>query len=271
MRQFIAVVVGLVLCAAACAEEVAFEVAFADGFDPTTASVYRIGALALRDPHVFYSLGFCLDVTAQVNDQVQQQLDADQDGDGFFDSSALVVMKPRAIDAAPHVMETQDGVCTTAAPSQCSPGVGQAQSRWYEAFTVAAPVVCLGALVNTTSGYSPPVPGVDGTCFTTTPRDGTLPFGTLQIPLWDTQFGAPWPATSGTTGGGLMRGFLRETDADQISINFNGQDIVLSSALPDGTGSCSTNVANGKDFDRGEPGWWMYLEYRLDAVSASGF
>jgi hypothetical protein len=41
--------------------------------------------------------------------------------------------------------------------------------------------------------------------------------------------------------------------------------------LPGGTGSCASGITNGLDNDRNEAGWWMYLEYRLDAVSTSGF
>jgi len=115
------------------------------------------------------------------------------------------------------------------------------------------------------------VPTPDGNCFATTAADASLPFGTLSIPLWDTAFAAPWPNTSGSTGDGLMRGFLRESDADQIPIDLGGQTVALSSLLPDGNGSCATGVVNGKDVDRDEPGWWMYLEYRLDAVSETGF
>lgn len=151
------------------------------------------------------------------------------------------------------------------------PGTDAPIARWYEQFNLTSPTVCLGALPGTTSGYTPPVPAPGGDCLATTAVDTALPFGTLSIPMWDTQIGAPWPALAGSTSGGLLRGFLRESDADQITIDFNGQSITLSSLLPDGTGSCATGVTDGKDIDRGEPGWWMYLETRFDATSASGF
>ncbi|HEX5123741.1 MAG TPA: hypothetical protein VFV97_10890, partial [Rhodanobacteraceae bacterium] len=80
-----------------------------------------------------------------------------------------------------------------------------------------------------------------------------------------------WPATTGSTSGGLMRGFLRESDADQIMVDPGTGPVVLSSLLPGGTGSCAAGVTNGLDSDRNEPGWWMYLEVRLDSVSATGF
>ena len=262
---------GLLSAGLAHADEVSVDVLYADGFEVATPTVYRIGSVALRDPHVFYDLSiFCVDGTDQLNAEIQQGLDADDDGDGFYDQSALAVFRP--LDANhPGLLESRDGICTTASPPQCSPGIETPLVRWYEPFDVTPPTVCLGALPNTTSGYDPPVPAPGGTCFSTSAVDASLPLGTLSIPLWDTQYAAPWPAATGSTGGGLLRGFLRESDADQIQFDFGGQTVALSSLLPDGTGSCATGIAHGKDSDRGEDGWWMYLEYRLDAASSSGF
>ena len=271
MHKFAALLAGGLFAGVACADEVAIEVVFADGFDPLPATVYRIGSIALRDPHVFYTVGFCLDVTATLNQQLQQELDADDDGDGFYDASPLAILKPYAEDGRVHLFESGDGVCTTASPSHCTPGVEPPVVRWYEAFDLSAPTVCLGALPGTTTGYTPPVPTPDGQCFATTSLDTTLPLGPLVVPLRDTQFAAPWPALGGSTAGGLLRGFLREADADAIDVDLNGQSVPLSQLLPDGTGSCATNVPNGLDSDRDEAGWWLYLEYRLDAVSSSGF
>lgn len=260
-------------CAITCAraDEVRVDVMFSDGFDPIAATVFRIGAFELRDPHVYYSFVACLDVTDTLNANLQQQLDADANGDGFYDASPLAIMKPYGDGGAAHLFESEDGICTTDTLPQCTPGVVPPVPRWYQAFNVTAPTVCLGALPGTTSGYTPPVPAPGGLCFATTALDTTLTLGTLTIPLWDTQLAAPWPATSGSTPGGLMRGFLREADADQITVDLGTGPVTLSSMLPDGTGSCATGITHGLDSDRSEPGWWMYLEYRLDAVSATGF
>jgi len=253
------------------ADEVRVDVLFSDSFDPVAATVWRIGAFELRDPHVYYSLGLCLDVTDQLNASLQQQLDADANGDGIYDASPLAIMKPYADDGAAHLFESADGTCTTDATPQCTPGALPAVPRWYQAFDVTSPTVCLGALPNTTSGYTPPVPAPAGLCFATTALDTTLTLGTLAIPLWDTELAAPWPEASGSTAGGLMRGFLRQADADEITVDVGTGPVTLSSLLPGGTGSCATGIAHGLDSDRNESGWWMYLEYRLDAVSATGF
>ena len=257
---------------AAHADEISLDVLLADGFEIAPATVFRIGSVALRDPHLFSTVVFlCVDSTEVINGEFQQQLNADEDADGFYDASALAVFRPLDASGRPGVLENQAGICTTESPPQCAPAGDPPIARWYAAFDLSPPTVCLGALPDTTSGYSPPVPEPGGTCFTATAVDTTFALGKLSIPLWDTQYAAPFPATTGSSGGGLLRGFLRETDADQIVLDIGGQNIALSSLLPDGTGSCATNVAHGKDSERGAAGWWMYLEYRLDAVSAGGF
>ena len=272
--------IGAVALAFACiaitprprAAELAVDVLFADRFETALPTVFRIGAIALRDPHVFVALGpLCIDSTAELNGEFQSDLDADQDGDGFYDASALAVFRPFDTSGAPGRFENQSGLCTTALPSQCTPGSDAPIVRWYQAFDAAPADVCLGILPDTTSGYDPPIAVPSGQCFSTAAADASFALGSLAVPLWDTQFAAPLPAPIGSTGGGLVRGFLREADADALMLDFDGVDVALSSLLPDGSGSCARNVAHGKDTDRDEPGWWMYLEYRLDAVSPSGF
>jgi hypothetical protein len=262
------------LCAsvAAHADEIGLDVLLASGFETAPPTVFRIGSMVLRDPHVYATVVFfCVDSTDAINEQIQQQLDADEDEDGFYDASALAVFRPLDASGQPGMLENRAGICTTESPPQCAPAGDPPVPRWYAAFDLGPPTVCLGALPDTTSGYSPPVPQPDGSCFTTTPVDTTFAFGKLSVPLWDTQYAAPFPSTTGSTGGGLLRGFLREADADELVLDVDGQNVVLSSLLPDGSGSCATNIAHGKDNHRGEPGWWMYLEYGLDAASASGF
>ena len=272
IRHAIAILLGALASGRASADEVIVDVTFSNGFELIPSTVFRMGSLALRDPHVFYPfLSFCIDGTDELNGEIQSQLDADADGDGFYDASPLAVFAPFDEIGRPGSFGNRDGICSTDVPSQCTPGIEEPVWRWYRTFAVVPPTVCMGALADTTSGYDPPVPTIGGSCFTTTVVDTVFPLTTLSLPLWDTQFAAPWPATSGSTSGGLMRGFLREADADQIAIDLGAGPVVLSSVLPDGAGSCATGVPDGKDIDRGEPGWWMYLEYRLDAASSSGF
>ncbi|MGH8172877.1 MAG: hypothetical protein ACREPX_06995 [Rhodanobacteraceae bacterium] len=257
--------------AVAHADEVALDPVFASGFEAATPTAFRMGALALRDPHLFFPFAtFCIDSTEALNDEIAQQLDADEDGDGFYDTSPLALFRPFAT-GLPTGFENRSGICDTSATPHCVPGIDPPVQRWARAFDVSPPTVCAGPLPDTVSGFDPPVPAPGGNCFATTIIDATFALSTLELPLWDTKFAAPWPSTSGSTGGGLVRGFLRESDADQLSIDLGAGPVVLSSMLPDGTGSCATGDPQGKDIDRGEPGWWMYLEFRLDAVTSSGF
>ena len=38
-----------------------------NGFDPIPVTAWRFGALELRDPHVYYSRGVCVDVTDELD------------------------------------------------------------------------------------------------------------------------------------------------------------------------------------------------------------
>ena len=124
------------------------------------ATAWRIGALELRDPHVYYSFGLCLDVTDTLNTDLQQQLDADANGDGIYD-----VERARAHAAAPEwvrdVFGSSDGSCTTAATPQCTPGISPPSGAVRIGHGHATDGL-LGGLPGTTSGYTPPVPAPAG-------------------------------------------------------------------------------------------------------------
>ena len=79
MRAISTVLAGALFAGVAFADEVRVDVVFADDFEAAPATVFRIGSIALRDPHVFYFFLFCIDGTDELNSEVQQQLDADQD------------------------------------------------------------------------------------------------------------------------------------------------------------------------------------------------
>uniref|UniRef100_UPI0021493323 hypothetical protein n=1 Tax=Tahibacter caeni TaxID=1453545 RepID=UPI0021493323 len=66
--------------------------------------------------------------------------------------------------------------------------------------------------------------------------------------------------------GGLLRGFLRASDAAAITVPVNGTNTTLAALLPGGAGSCRANLPGGVDSWNGESGWWFYFEYRQDAA-----
>jgi hypothetical protein len=270
-----AVILSLVACAAQ-ATEVSLDVVHFDGFETPASTAFRLGQLALRDPHVFYQAGpLCLDVTDTpnlgLNAQIAASLAADDNADGTLDSSALLAFAPLRIDGAPGRVTTLPADCSVATPMACTPVAAAPQStRIYRAFSLAGSDRCLEPLAGTTSnwgGSAVAVPQPGGACYGTSAADLVLDTGALAIPLFDTSFGAPLPAAVGSTGGGLMRGFLRASDAALVTFNVNGSTVTLASLLPGGAGSCKANVTGGVDTWRGETGWWFYFEYRQDAVT----
>ncbi|MBL8299534.1 MAG: hypothetical protein JNN30_14450 [Rhodanobacteraceae bacterium] len=268
----------LTAAAPVVANEVSVDPSFLDGFESPAGNVFRLGMLALRDPHVFVpvSIGpitLCSDVTdtasVGLNAQIAASLAADADSNGRYDSSPLLVFDVLRGDGARAHVASRDGDCGVATPLQCTPGTLAATRRNYQAFTLTGSDRCIEPLPGTTSTWSGgvPVPLPGGLCYATTLADLVLSTGTFAVPLFDTKFGAPLPATSGSTGGGLMRGFLRASDAAAISVPVNGTPRPLASLLPGGAGSCQANVPGGVDTWNGETGWWLYFEYRQDAAA----
>ena len=261
----------------AAAGEAFVDPSFFDGFENPTGNVFRLGALELCDPHVFVPvpvgpITFCGDATdtasVGLNAQIAASLAADSDGNGRFDTSPLLVFDVLRSDGARAHVTSREGDCSVAAPMQCTPGTTAAVRRNYQAFNLGAGDTCIGPIAGTTStwtgGAAVPQPG--GQCYATTVADLVLSTGTVNIPLFDTKFGAPFPATGSSTGGGLLRGFLRASDAATITVPVNGTPRTLASLLPGGTGSCQANVPGGVDTWNGESGWWFYFEYRQDAA-----
>lgn len=271
----------LLLAAAATtasASEVVVDDSFFDGFENPSGSVFRLGALALRDPHVFteVSVGpitFCGDATDTagigLNAQIAASLAADADSNGRYDTSPLLVFDVLRSDGVRAHVTSRDGDCSVAAPLQCTATTTAAARRNYQAFSLGSGDVCIGPLAGTTSTWAGgvPVPQPGGQCYATTAADLVLSTGTVNIPLFDTKFGAPLPVVGASTGGGLLRGFLRASDAATITVPVDGAPRTLASLLPGGTGSCQPNVSGGIDSWNGESGWWLYFEYRQDSAS----
>jgi hypothetical protein len=260
------------------ATEVPLDLLHFDGFEAAAPSVFRLGALMLRDPHVFVPVPLgpttlCVDATdlAEVglNPQIAASLAADANTDGRYDASPLLVFNPLRGDGAPGRVVSRNGDCGVATPLQCTPDTLAAETRSYRAFTLAGSDYCLEPLPGTTSNWSgaAAVPRPGGQCYATTTADLVLSTGSVTIPLFDTAFGAPVPAMTGSTGGGLLRGFLRATDAATITVPVNGSTMTLASLLPGGAGSCRANGTGGVDTWNGETGWWFYFEYRQDAAT----
>ncbi|MEM8962845.1 MAG: hypothetical protein AAGD38_15275 [Acidobacteriota bacterium] len=248
------------------------------GYLPATA--YRVTDLDLRDPHVFVDLGIggCFDFTdneiplagVSFNGELGEELNFDGDGDGFLDASLLVLFRPLDQGVGNRTQaELRGAMCTDpVATTACTndpmnvPAITEIANQ--------DSGVCLDSVVGTTTGYSPAVAAVLPDCFVGDEVTASLSFGGSEIALTSARWAATWvgdPATELT--GGLVRGFISESDADQILLPedlplVGGQSISL--LLPGGTGNCS--AGDDRDMHNGEMGWWFYFAFEAERQDA---
>lgn len=290
VRCALLAVVGLAVGSAPAVAEDAVDWIHLDGYEGIGALAMRFTDLDLRDPHVFTlvpnSIGgapLCRDFTDQpllpplvnvsFNGQIQASYTSDTSpADGFLDRSDLLLFRPLAQDGSPQRVESQAGQCTApVAGTSCAPLPGSTPEPFiYASFDGGT---CLAALPGTIGvpAYTPAIAAVGGPCFVTTPRTLVFDSGGTAIPLFGARIAGSWQGSpAGGIGTGLLRGFLRRSDADQITIPdpTGGPPIVLSSLLPGGSGNCSTR--NDLDVLDGEAGWWFYFNYTATVVPYVG-
>ena len=87
------------------------------------------------------------------------------------------------------------------------------------------------------------------------------------MPLFGVRSGGAVTVADGPIGRVMMRGFLRESDADATLLPA-GLPLVggrpVSVLLKGGTGSCATG--SDKDVLDGVTGWWFYMEQTIASV-----
>lgn len=266
-----------------------------DGFEffsPPTS--FRMTDLDLRDPHVYLTIALppplpptvCADFTDtpipttsfSFNAAIAQSFVSDTDPfDGFLDASSLLWFRPLRQDGALARLDTGSADCLAPAPpASCAPSASvPPQAHNYAAF---ASGTCLAPHAGTLAAppYSPSVvastaSGLDA-CFVSAARDLVAQLGTTPIPLIDAQVAARFVGTPATgLANGLLMGFLREADANQIVISnpsLPGGSVTLSSLLAGGVGNCSQR--NDKDSHRGESGWWFHFNFVAAPVVFTG-
>jgi hypothetical protein len=236
---------------------------------------FLIDSLTLLDPHIYYNLGLCIDVTSTADSMVNNAITQDQNNDGYRDLSILITMSPlnqgATATTAASVMYAQctcpGGMVQCPTDTSCGPG----QPRVDGTVTNQPSGTCLGALPGTTTaptlsnGYTG-IPDTTGPCFLSSVVSLTVNFGGAPITLEDAQAAGVYvgdPANG--ISNGLIRGFLPQSSADNIML----MGMPLSSFLPGGMGCC----ADHSDLDTGpnnEPGWYMYLQYTAHQVPYSG-
>jgi hypothetical protein len=133
---------------------------------------------------------------------------------------------------------------------------------------------CLSPYSGTTRPYTPAVGEPAAHCFVSAGLSAALEVCTVTIPFSDAQVAATYdgdPAQTLSTG--LLRAFLSEADADQITLPGecvgSEEPVVLSSLLPGGTGNCAAHDDRDLGLDGTTLGWWFYFNFAASQVSTS--
>lgn len=260
-----------------------------DGFEfASPPASFRFADLDLRDPHVFLPITLaplpkiCFDftdtaiptTTVSFNGSIQTSYNSDTNpADGFLDASSLLWFRPLRQDGRIARVDNGPADCLAPTPtSGCAERAG-AQPTAYT-YASAASGNCLAPLAGTIGmpAYSPAITSPSAPCFTTAPRTFVFDSNGTAITLVDAQIAASFAGNPATAlNQGLLRGFLRESDANQIVIsdpNLPGGSVTLASLLPGGTGSCSSR--NDKDTHQGESGWWFHFNFSAGPVVYTG-
>lgn len=268
----------LLCCAAAFAafsgplSAQSFDRIFRATFDPPP-SVFRTTELTLVDPHLYVTVFFqCSDLISQINDQIRIPLTTDGNADMLYDSSPLTLFRPLDQNSIGFGVETAEGDCTlpmAGNPTACDMNRNSIpQSTTYSTLSSGQ---CSGVVPGSASVYTPAIQVPSAPCFQTAERTIRVDFGGVAVDLIAASSAAAFNASPATQlNNGLIRGFLSESQANNVTITLPiiGPR-VLSSLLPGGTGSCN-NIANGKDSYLGQSGWWFYLNSTSAAVPYVG-
>lgn len=259
-----------------------------DGCDATcqseaVATAFRMSDLDLMDPHIYLRFIGCRDITngnvplnasPPINGLLQNAITMDEDSDGLLDLSFLAIFRPLdQTNAASGGITIAEADCTAPMSStSCvvDPAMHTIENGTYTTDTVND---CLDVFANTTYGYTPNVNASMPPCFMSTTIDLTIDISGIQVPLTDVQIGATYvgnPATG--LSNGLLRGFISEADADNITLPMSlpliGGD-PLSSVLAGGTGACANHDDRDVGPDGTTMGWWFYLNFPADQVSVT--
>ena len=247
----------------------------ADGLEfSDTPALYRVSSIKVRDPHFIAPISppfLCPDFTdndlpgqpgSSINNQLQAALNADSEPNGFLDSAALLIFQNFALTNTVRRIDDAAGECSApSATSQCRiPAMSTASTY----ATQAVGDSCFEPIPGTFGTYVPAIGVIAAPCWLAAPQarlDFNVVSGVVQL---QNVRRAGVALANGPGTRILVRGFLRESDADLILLPpniplFGGQPI--SRLLRGGAGNACPG--NDKDTLAGVPGWWFYLEQTL--------
>jgi len=260
-----------------------------DGLEfASPATSFRFTDLDLRDPHVFLPITIaplptiCFDftdnaiptTTVSFNGNIQASYNSDSNpADGFLDASSLLWFRPLTQDGRVARVDNGGADCLAPAPtSGCAPSATAVATAY--AYASFAAGTCLSSLPGTqgSPAYAPAIASPAGSCFVTAPKTFVFDNNGTPLTLIDAQIAASFNGVPATAlSNGLLRGILRESDANQIVISdpaLPGGSVTLAGLLAGGNGSCSTR--NDKDTHQGESGWWFYFNFSASQVTFTG-
>jgi hypothetical protein len=263
-------------CNAACSNSTITQPMSGDGCCPSGAThatdtdcplppaAFRITELELRDPHPYLpGIGGCNDSITFSNGSIQRPIDHDDNNDGYFDDSQVIVFRPLAQgDAETTPASVYFGAQCTTSSTTCTPGALAAGS---DTATSAAAGTCLATIAGTTKPYSPAVTAATGPCFSTGGITMTATIFGANVPLQQVQVGATYvgsPATGMMNG--VLRAFLTKSDAEATSISLGIITARLASFLPGGQNNCAS--FSDMDMLGMTPGWWIYFNFTAESV-----
>jgi len=232
------------------------------------AVAFRITEMFLRDPHVYFLLGGCIDGTngevgslSIINGQINSQLQGDANGDGNYDMSPVFVFRPLAPDKPTTSVDFLYGKCSVGSSSACI-SAGAAVQKFVASNHLTG--TCVGVLNGTlTDAYSPDVDVPTNNCFATSSQTLTITIQGARITLHDATIGAVYqndPATGLSTG--LIRGFVTEEHAEStiVPLPILG-DMPLAKLLPGGKDNCASGKSDKDTGPDGKSGWYFYLNF----------
>lgn len=253
---------------------------FSDGLEFTMPSaLIRTTSLKIRDPHFFAPVFppiVCPDFTdndivgqpnSAVNNQINLTLTTDSDSNGFLDSSPLWIFQNALSGPQIRRFDNADGQCSAPLASTTCTFPTATIADTYTVISSGADS-CFSPIAATTGGYTPSVATVATPCWLGAAKaTASLNFNGVAVPLYGVRSGGAVSATDGPIGRVMMRGFLRESDADATLLPV-GLPLVggrpVSVLLKGGTGSCATG--SDKDVLDGVTGWWFYMEQTIASV-----
>ncbi len=242
---------------------------FINEFEPLIAS--RVNSIEIKDPHIFAFLfnAVCLDVTAEVNDELNQRIANDEDNNGTLDVNLVTQFstdQPGYITSRPLQANLYDASCPEPLFSgACSVSTVQATNLDTSPNQVDQ---CLAVEQGSTSGYVPAVVVTSAPCYVTEPANVTLEFSGIEIPLTAYQQASRYPGAL-ILDQGLHKGFISEATAEATMIppdvpQIGGQ--TLAQLLPGGLDNCAVTDDRDVGPDGVTSGWWFYFNSESDLV-----